>query len=196
MDEFRTTLELLPLALPLRRTPPQHLRQRLLDQAGISTHPQAVVRPALGAWLLPALMGLALLDLGIQLHQTQRQLAQIQQWLKTPDGHTPVSRHLSLEATDPGLRASGEVMVTGNTTHNVLMLNDLPTPPPGHLYRLWASVDGRVVGCVAFQPTDQGHVAMLIPPMPTSLANRVSVSVERDPLGAAPTGAMVHTTSL
>jgi hypothetical protein len=61
---------------------------------------------------------------------------------------------------------------------------------------LWANVDGRVVGCVSFKPTDQGHVAMLIPTMPTSLANSVSVSVERDPLGAAPTGAMVLTTNL
>lgn len=52
------------------------------------------------------------------------------------------------------------------------------------------------MGCVSFKPTDQGHVAMLIPTMPTSLANSVSVSVERDPLGAAPTGAMVLTTNL
>jgi hypothetical protein len=196
LDEFRTTLELLPLALPLSTTPPQRMRQRLLDQAGISTRPQAVGRPALGAWLLPTLMGMALLALGIQLHQTKQQLAQIEHRLKTPEGLTPVSRHLSLEATGPGLRANGEVMVTGNPTHNVLMLNDLPPPPPGHLYRLWANVDGRLVGCVAFKPTDQGHVAMLIPPLPTSLAKSVSVTVEQDPLGAAPTGAMVLTTSL
>ncbi len=196
MDEFKTTLELLPLALPLSKAPPQRLRQRLLDRAGSRHHQQKDDRRALGAWLVPALMGLALLVVGIQLHQTREQLAQIQQQLKTPEGLTPVSRHLSLEATGSGLRANGEVMVTGNPTHNVLMLNDLPPPPPGHLYRLWANVDGRVVGCVSFKPTDQGHVAMLIPPMPTSLATSVSVSVERDPLGAAPTGAMVLTTSL
>ncbi|MCX5931866.1 MAG: anti-sigma factor [Cyanobacteria bacterium] len=196
MDEFKTTLELLPLALPLSKAPPQRLRQRLLDRAGSRHHQHKNDRRALGAWLLPALMGLALLAVGIQLHQTREQLAQIQQQLKTPEGLTPVSRHLSLEATAPGLRANGEVMVTGNPTHNVLMLNDLPPPPPGHLYRLWANVDGRVVGCVSFKPTDQGHVAMLIPPMPTSLATSVSVSVERDPLGAAPTGAMLLTTSL
>ncbi|MCP9800571.1 anti-sigma factor [Synechococcus sp. RedBA-s] len=196
MDEFKTTLELLPLALPIRKAPPQRLRQRLLDRAGTPNQQQSEGRPALGVWLLPAFMGLALLAVGIELHQTQVQLAEIQQQLKPPEGLTPMSRHLSLEAPGPGLRANGEVMVTGNPTHNVLMLNDLPPPPPGYLYRLWANVDGRVVGCVSFKPTDQGHVAMLIPPMPTSLASSVSVSVERDPLGAAPTGAMVLTTSL
>jgi hypothetical protein len=59
------------------------------------------------------------------------------------------------------------------------------------LYRLWANVDGRRVGCVSFVPTEQGHVGMLIPPMPTSLATSVSVSVETDPVGAVPQGPMV-----
>jgi len=47
------------------------------------------------------------------------------------------------------------------------------------------------VGCVSFVPTEQGHVGMLIPPMPTSLATSVSVSVETDPVGAVPQGPMV-----
>jgi len=87
------------------------------------------------------------------------------------------------------------VMVTGNPTHNVLMLNDLRPPPPHHVYRLWANVDGREVGCVAFVPTAQGHVAMLIPPMPTSVATSVSVTVEGDQVGTTPTGPVVLTSS-
>jgi hypothetical protein len=71
------------------------------------------------------------------------------------------------------------------------MLNDLPPAPPGHVYRLWANVDGHRVGCVAFVPTEQGHVAMLIPPLPTSLAKSLSVSLEHDPNGTAPKGPMV-----
>jgi hypothetical protein len=98
-----------------------------------------------------------------------------------------------LEAVDPGLPTTGEVMVTGNPTHNVLMLNDLPPPPPHHVYRLWADVDGHKVGCVAFVPTAQGHVGMLIPTMPTSVATSVSVTVESDQVGASPTGRTVLT---
>jgi hypothetical protein len=101
-----------------------------------------------------------------------------------------------LAAVDPSVPATGEVMVTGNPTHNVLMLNDLPPPPPHHVSRLWAVVDGQQVGCVAFVPTGQGHVAMLIPTMPTSVATRVSVTVENDQVGASPSGRLVLTSRI
>jgi hypothetical protein len=71
------------------------------------------------------------------------------------------------------------------------MLHNLPPPPPGHIYRLWADVDGRTVGCVAFSPSEQGHVGMLIPPQPTSRARSLRVSIEPDPRGALPTGPIV-----
>jgi hypothetical protein len=80
-----------------------------------------------------------------------------------------------------------------NSNNNLLIVNNLPAPPPHHVYRLWATVDGQTVGCVAFVPTAQGHVAMLIPTMPTSLATRVSVTVESDQVGASPSGRMVLT---
>jgi hypothetical protein len=185
LDEFLTTLELLPLALPTTATPPERLRRRLLE-------PNAPTRRRL-PWLAPALLGLGLVVLGLELHQTRTQLAQVQRQLQDARGDTlqPTSRRLSLTALAAGTPANGEVLVTGNPTHNVLMLNDLPPAPPGHVYRLWADVDGHRVGCVAFAPTDQGHVAMLIPPLPTSLAKSVSVSLERDPNGTAPKGPMV-----
>jgi hypothetical protein len=150
--------------------------------------------------MVPAVLAIALLGLGLELHQTRQQLAQIQTKLQTQpkesSGALNLSRRLPLEAAEPGVQASGEVMVTGNPTHNVLMMNNLPTPPPKHVYRLWATVGGELVGCVSFVPTEQGHVAMLIPPMPTSLAKGVSVSVETDPLGVKPTGPIVLTSNL
>jgi len=136
-------------------------------------------------------VGLALLGLGVELHQTRRQLAQIQGHLHAAVPVAGASRRMALAAVDPSVPASGEVMVTGNPTHNVLMLNDLPPPPPHHVSRLWAVVDGQQVGCVAFVPTGQGHVAMLIPTMPTSVATRVSVTVESDQVGASPSGRLV-----
>jgi len=188
LDEFSTTLELLPLALPATAVPPSRLRRRLLE-------PPRPERPPL-PWLLPALLGLGLVILGVELHQTREQLAQLQQQVQAPRSvaAVPEGRHLILASTGTNNSVSGEVLVTGNATHNVLMLNNLPPPPPGHMYRLWANVDGHKVGCVAFMPTVQGHVAMLIPPMPTSLANSISVTVESDPMGTAPKGPMVLST--
>jgi hypothetical protein len=141
-----------------------------------------------------------MLALGAQLQQTRQQLARIEQRVtaraESRLATAPESRRMVLEPVDPLLRVSGEVMVTGNPTHNVLMLNDLPPPPPHHVYRLWANVDGQKVGCVAFVPTAQGHVAMLIPTMPTSVATSVSVSVETDQVGASPTGRVVLSSNI
>jgi hypothetical protein len=195
LEEFSTTLNLLPLALHATAAPPLRLRRRLLEPS----NPQ---RPPL-PWLLPALLALGLAIIGAELHQTREQLAQVQQQLQAARGPSQVSpgRRLMLTsaATDTIASAnppSGEVLVTGNPTHNVLMVNNLPPPPPGHMYRLWADVDGRKVGCVAFIPTEQGHVAMMIPPMPTSLANGISVTVESNPMGTAPKGPMVLSTGV
>jgi anti-sigma-K factor RskA len=204
LEEFQTTLELLPLALPATAPPPQRLRRRLLERLG-EARGEALPPDRgrqrqdglalLGNWLVPSLLGIALLGLGAQLQQTRQQLARIEQRVaaraEAPAPSAQESRRMVLEPVDPLLQASGEVMVTGNPTHNVLMLNDLPPPPPHHVYRLWANVDGHKVGCVAFVPTGQGHVAMLIPTMPTSVATSVSVSVETDQVGASPTGRVV-----
>jgi anti-sigma-K factor RskA len=199
LGEFQTTLELLPLALPAA-TPPLRLRHRLLEQRDRRPSP---ARPF--AWMITAMLGVAVIGLGIVQQQTRQQLAQLQNQLNSqaqseirsavPSSAT-APRRLSLEATTAGLQTNGEVMVTGNPTHNVLMLNNLPSAPPRHFYRLWARVDGELVGCVSFVPTEQGHVAMLIPPMPTSLATSVSVSLETDPIGRSPTGPMLLSSSL
>jgi anti-sigma factor RsiW len=191
LDEFQTTLELLPLALPATVEPPPRLRRRLLAREDSPGRVKRRLESGGRGWLVPAALGMALLGLGLELHQTRQEMAQLRRQLLTRAPEAAVSRRLPLAAAVPGLRATGEVMVTGNPSHNVLMLNDLPPPPAHHIYRLWANVDGRRVGCVSFVPTEQGHVGMLIPPMPTSLATSVSVSVEGDPVGAVPQGPMV-----
>lgn len=209
LEEFQTTLELLPLALPASIPPPPQLRRRLVER--VSEAPGKVASlehsrqrsqglDCLRRWLVPALMGIALVALGAQLQQTRQQLARIEQQVtaraQQPIAPAQASRRMVLQPLDPHLGVTGEVMVTGNPTHNVLMLNNLPPPPPQHVYRLWANVDGHKVGCVAFVPTEQGHVAMLIPTMPTSVAASVSVSVETSQVGASPTGRVVLSSSI
>lgn len=201
LDEFRTTLQLLPLALPTTEGPPQRLRKQLLE----SSH-GAAVKPGnpfpKRERLVPLLLGLVLLVFGLQLHQTREQLARINRRLmsvgtiNTLTALKAAPRQLHLVAMAEGMPASGDVLVTGNGSHNVLMLNQLPPPPSGHVYRLWANVDGRRVGCVSFLPTEQGHVGMLIPTTPTSLASSLSVSIEPDPRGSAPKGPTVLITEI
>ena len=205
LHEFSTTLDLLPLAQPATASPPARLRRRLLE----SPRPERSPRP----WLLPALLGVGLVVLGLDLHQTRQQLAQVQQQLQAPSRSGPnhPGRRLILASTvtpsdssadrsfDPSAPASrsspsGEVVVMANSNINLLIVNNLPALPPHHVYRLWATVDGQKVGCVAFVPTAQGHVAMPIPPMPSNLASAISVTLEADPTGAVPRGPMVLST--
>ena len=205
LHEFSTTLDLLPLALPATARPPARLRRRLLE----SPRPERSPRP----WLLPALLGVGLVVLGLDLHQTRQQLAQVQQQLQAPSRSGPnhQGRRLILASTvtpsdssadrsfDPSAPASrsspsGEVVVMANSNINLLIVNNLPALPPHHVYRLWATVDGQKVGCVAFVPTAQGHVAMPIPPMPSNLASAISVTLEADPTGTVPRGPMVLST--
>jgi len=205
LHEFSTTLDLLPLALPATARPPARLRRRLLE----SPRPERSPRP----WLLPALLGVGLVVLGLDLHQTRQQLAQVQQQLLAPSRSGPnhQGRRLILASTvtpsdssadrsfDPSAPASrsspsGEVVMMANSNNNLLIVNNLPALPPHHVYRLWATVDGQKVGCVAFVPTAQGHVAMPIPPMPSNLASAISVTLEADPTGTVPRGPMVLST--
>jgi hypothetical protein len=207
LDEFSTTLDLLPLALPATAGPPARLRRRLLE----SPRPERPPRP----WLLPALLGVGLVVLGLDLHQTRQQLAQVQQQLQAPSRSGPnhQGRRLILASTvtpsdssadrsfDPSAPASrsspsGEVVMMANSNNNLLIVNNLPAPPPHHVYRLWATVDGQTVGCVAFVPTAQGHVAMPIPPMPSNLASAISITLEANSTGTVPRGPMVLSTRI
>jgi hypothetical protein len=207
LDEFSTTLDLLPLALPATAAPPARLRRRLLE----SPRPERSPRP----WLLPALLGVGLVVLGLDLHQTRQQLAQVQQQLQAPSRSGPnhPGRRLILASTvtpsdssadrsfDPSAPASrsspsGEVVMVANSNNNLLIVNNLPALPPHHVYRLWATVDGQKVGCVAFVPTAQGQVAMPIPPMPSNLASAISVTLEANATGTVPRGPMVLSTRI
>lgn len=184
LEEFSTTLELLPLALPATAVPPPALRRRLLQ-------PSPRPRPW-RLWVVPSLLAAGLLVLAGELHQTRQQLAGLQR----QQAALADPRLLPLQAVQPGQKAAGEVLVTGNRTHNLLTLSHLPPLPPQRTYRLWATVAGKTVGCVHFVPNARGQVAMPIPLSPTSEASAVSVSVEGDPNGPEPRGPMLLTSSL
>ena len=206
LEEFRASLQLLPLALPINGEASPDLRERLvqMDQP-IASRPERRVGRRHTLWkkrrqqIMLALVGLGLIVLGLQQQRTMQQLAAIEDAMSTRptrmtsehDSRSP--RQITLISANPAMRATGELLVTGNGTHNVLLLNQLPPAPQGKVYRLWAQVEGKQVGCVSFAPTDQGHVGLLIPTTPTTAANGISVSLESSPSGRTPEGQVVLT---
>lgn len=204
LEEFQTTLHLLPLGLNAAVQPPPRLRRQLLQPpppAHLASHQGAGLIGGRRWWLSVAL-GLALVATGGELWRTRVQLAQFKsapaQAPGTPSGAPlRVSRTLPLQSMDAAHRIRGEVQVSGTQPYNMLRLEGLPAPPPRHAYRLWALVDGRQVGCVHFVPDANGTVSMPIPPEPTSQASSLTVSLESlEARGGGPHGPTVLSSTI
>ncbi|QEY31211.1 hypothetical protein EVJ50_02035 [Synechococcus sp. RSCCF101] len=196
LEEFRTTLQLLPLALPRGKAPPSRLRHRLLSEAGSAPGPaDRRNRPARTPWLLAGGLALALALLGGDWLSLRERLADADPApgggptvaLQPLEGVQRVQRTMTLhpagaERPPHGMGdTSGSVQVNPGGSHNLLVIEGLPDPPPRHSYRLWALIDGQHVGCVRFVPDGSGRVHLPIPTNPTSQASGVSISIE--PLG-------------
>lgn len=206
IDELRVTLELLPLAIPADVAPPPRLRRRLLKQQN-GAAPAAegapgresaarIRRPVGGRIVLAAMTG-ALMVLGVQVMQLRGEVAHLRSidpGVAGPAGAVKASRTMVLRGTAGHGGISGEVVVNAGTGYNILRIQGLPAPPPNHVYRLWADVDGKSVGCVNFVPDADGSVAMPIPTEPSSHARALSISLEPlQPDGAVPEGPRVLT---
>ncbi|SBO42846.1 anti-sigma factor domain-containing protein [Cyanobium sp. NIES-981] len=198
LEELNTTLQLLPLALPEQPLPPGRLRQRLLHGQRPASGESGASRPAWGRLVMAALAG-GLLVTGLQVHQLRQQLAVRPEptqgaAVPAPAPTLQVDRTLPMRGEGAGSTASGQVVVQTGRPYNLLRIQGLPSPPPDHVYRLWADVDGRQVGCVQFLPDDMGVVSMPIPTEPSSHARRLSIRLEPlRPGGDRPQGPRVLT---
>ncbi|APD47879.1 anti-sigma factor [Synechococcus sp. CS-602] len=205
LEEFQSTLHLLPLALNEAAVPPPRLRRLLLDPAVPSLNADDRAPAAAGPgqrWWIPVALALGLLVTGGELWRTRSQLARYEATPSqlpgdTGDAGLRVSRSLPLRSMDAAHRISGAVQVSGSQPYNMLRLEGLPAPPPRHAYRLWARVNGKEVGCVHFVPDANGTVSMPIPPEPTSQASSLTVSLEAlDAPGSGPHGPTVLSSTI
>jgi hypothetical protein len=158
IDRLQESLYLLPCGLPPLDPPPQ-LEQKILaavqKKAWIGSLPFGVWLKSIKPWLgLLAAAGCILLGLdNIRLRLKPMGVVEIL--------NQPNTRLVSLKGDRAAApQASGSVLFTaGQWQEVVVTLRDLPQPPPGQVYRLWAKFDdNKVILCGEFDPDPSGRI--------------------------------------
>lgn len=99
----------------------------------------------------------------------------------------PENRLLTLSGTPSfSETSSGSIVIAPRKNWAILTIKDLPKPPPGKAYQLWAMAGGQKVYCVEFKPDAAGEVLVEIPVV-GSWATTPTVSITLEDEGTIPT---------
>ncbi len=210
LAQLRTTLALLPLALP-ESQPAPNLRSRILAAAATTPTPHNVIdlasrrrSPAVrGTWIGGAIAAGLVGVLGFQNYQLNQQVATLQQQVLVAQQsdqradqraqlvkyresidmlRQPDNRLMTLKGMED--RSSGSLIIFTTDKKAALNLKNLPPLPDGRMYRLWAMVEGQKVYCTQFEPEADGTVSLMIPLDQLGAAREVAVTIDPE---AAPT---------
>lgn len=92
--------------------------------------------------------------------------------------HQPNNRLLSLTGFEPSFKASGSLLISPDLKIAVLVLRNIPTPPPNKIYQMWAVVNGQKVNCIKFRPNQDGSVLLQMPVTNWMSTPMVTITVE------------------
>ena len=101
------------------------------------------------------------------------------------------SRMLTMTGSGSVSGASGNVVIVPDQNRAVLNVQNMPLPPAGKIYHLWAVVNHQKVACIQFIPEANGQVLMQIPASRWNQATQVVITVEPEQASGQPTGEMV-----
>jgi anti-sigma-K factor RskA len=154
------------------------------------------------AILAGSVAAVLVLAVGINNYQLRQELATTQAHIAYQKDliamlQQPQTRLVSLKGMDNMSQSSGNAVITPGQAGTVLVLQDLPAPPPGKSYQLWAIADGKKIACGNFTSNSQGRVVIKLP-IASTTANQLTglaITVEASPTPLAPTGPMVMTSS-
>ncbi len=147
--------------------PPQHLRAAILQSVHASTPPQfaqsATVKQPTSrrqprSWnkIMGSIAALFMLALGVNNYQLRQELSHAQEigvLLQQPE-----TRLFSLTGMLTAKQAQGSFVLNLGQQKGVLAVQNLPAPPAGKIYRLWAVVDGDKIPCGRLSVSSQGTV--------------------------------------
>ncbi|MEB3295044.1 MAG: anti-sigma factor [Synechococcales bacterium] len=154
---------------------------------------------------LPIAGGLAaslIAALGVQNYQLQQQMnaarqeiASLQHSDRYRDQMATLAanngRTLAMRGSGSVAGASGKVFIVPQQNRALMVIENLPQPPAGKVYHLWAVVNGQKVSCIQFVPEQDGKVVMQIPANRWLQAVEVGVTLESEKTSVMPTGEVV-----
>lgn len=187
----REVAALLALAAP-DVAPPPSLGSRIVARA--LAERQARRWPIAWGWLAAAAVFIAVLGwnaaLQMQLQAQTQTIAALRAQLTTHETAvsvlaqgTPLARPLVGDAPAP--QAQGMLYLDPEGTTGLLVVRDLPPPPPGKVYQLWLIRDGQRASGGLFSVDERGS-AMLIVRAPQPLRTYQAVGVTAEPAGGSP----------
>ena len=173
--------------------PPPHLGSAILEAAAIPAN-QTVGsrRPSLG-WgkFVGSVAALLILVLGVANYRLQQELS-LATAVPTMLQHSE-TRLFSLKGTNLVDAASGNIIMDLERQRVAIVIRNLPAAPVGHVYRLWAVVDGDKLPCGQLSASAQGIVLDKLS-VPADLYDEVSeliVTLEPVPATSEPVGPIV-----
>ncbi len=138
--------------------PPQHLQQAILTAASHPTNQTLVLKRYEFPWgkIIGSVAALLILWLGIENYQLRHDL-RLAQDINTLLQHSD-TRLFSLQGLNLANTASGSFVLNLEQQKGAIAIQNLPTPPTGRVYRLWAIVDGDKIPCGQLSANSHGKV--------------------------------------
>jgi len=107
----------------------------------------------------------------------------------------PSGRILHMTGSGTAIQTTGSIVIAPTQKRAVMMVKNMPAPPPGKVYHLWAIVNGQKIACIQFTPEADGQVILQLPADRWSNAVGVVVTIEPTETEAQPIGEMVMSSS-
>ncbi|MDZ7969757.1 MAG: anti-sigma factor [Nostoc sp. DedSLP03] len=137
--------------------PPPHLQSAILT-AATTTFQSSQPKPSRLFWytVMGSVAALLILYLGMdnyRLRQDFRMASDINTLLQQSQ-----TQLFSLKAVNASDTATGSFVVNLGQRQGILAVQNLPAPPTGKVYRLWAIADGEKIPCGTLKINPQGKV--------------------------------------
>lgn len=157
VNQLQEVLGLLPYSLP-EITPPPRLRSAIVEAAYAPVKAASVGKQFVLPWskIIGSVAAIFALGFGIDNYQLRQELGNTKEIMAVLQGSDP---HLfPVKGKDKISTASGSVLIDFEADKAVIALHNIPSPPKGKAYWLWAVVDGETVRCGQFKVGASGFV--------------------------------------